>query len=161
MKNCFYTNNYVYLALLQICSMPIGPGILNPAALMFNRFIRGVMQNLSRPPILFNDDDDHYAALIERQQNSDKNNNTCKRFPFLPTKSFVAEQMEDGCPLMHGMVVEHGSEEHNHRPYHINMTTTGCIITRTQQYMKHKSIQAEDYLCDELKKRNTHKQATD
>ena len=30
----------------------------------------------------------------------------------------------------------------------------GCIITRTQQHMKQTPINAEYYLCDELKKRN-------
>ena len=58
----FGTNNDVYLALLQIQSMPTGSGLA--VALLLKRPIRGLMPQLSRMPILF-DDDYYYAALIK------------------------------------------------------------------------------------------------
>ena len=65
MKECFDTNYYIYLALLQICSTCTGPELLNPSTLMFNRPIRGLMPKQSRSLILFDHDHDHYSALIE------------------------------------------------------------------------------------------------
>ena len=49
-KKCFDTNNDVYLALLQILSTPNGPLLGSPAALIFNKPIRGLMPKLSRHP---------------------------------------------------------------------------------------------------------------
>ena len=46
-ETCFDTSHDVYLALLQIYSTPIGPGLPSPAALMFNRPVRGPMKKLS------------------------------------------------------------------------------------------------------------------
>ena len=44
----------------------IGPGLLTPGALIFNRPIRDLMPKLSIHPLLFNHCIDNYAALIER-----------------------------------------------------------------------------------------------
>ena len=91
MKKCFYSNSDVYLAWLQICLTPIGPGLKSPALLMFNRPIRSLMPKHSRPHILFDHNDDN-ATLIERQQSASKNKNTCKGSPFVSTRSTVAVQ---------------------------------------------------------------------
>ena len=48
-EEVFDTNSDVYLALLQIEPTPIGPVLPTPAALMFNRSVRGLMPKLSRP----------------------------------------------------------------------------------------------------------------
>ena len=73
----------MYLVLLQICSSPIGQELPSPAALLFNRPIRGLMPTFNRPPIPFDYDDGHYNTLIERQQNTDMTKDTHKNSLFL------------------------------------------------------------------------------
>ena len=63
-KKCYDANTDICLALLQICSTPLEPGSLSPAALLFNRPVRGILAKLSRPHALFNQDD-YYQALIK------------------------------------------------------------------------------------------------
>ena len=160
MKN-FDSNNDVYLALLQICSTPIGPGLPSPVSLMFSRPIRGLMPKLSRPPIWFNLEDDHYTALRERQQNADESKDTCKHSPFKPSGSLVAVQREDGGPWTQVILVGHGSEEHS-KSYKIMVTRTGLSSQECNNMCKHTLIQAKDHLCDELKRNiPTHKQQTE
>ena len=55
----------IYLALLHICSTPIGPGLPSSAALLFNRSTGGILEKLNMPPILFNLKDAYYYALIK------------------------------------------------------------------------------------------------
>ena len=58
----------MYLALLQISSSTTGPGLLSPAALLFNRPSRSILPKLSRPSILFNQDYYQYDLLIKSDQ---------------------------------------------------------------------------------------------
>ena len=55
--------NDVNLALLQIRSTPITIGLPNPAILLLNRPIRGLLPKMSREPININIDDAQYEAL--------------------------------------------------------------------------------------------------
>ena len=71
-QKCFDTDNDVYLALLQIHSTLMGPGLPSPAALMFNIQIRDSNVKTKQISILFNHYDDHYIVLIERQESRDK-----------------------------------------------------------------------------------------
>ena len=66
MKNLFDTNNDIYLSLFQIQSTPVGQGLLSPAAVLFNRLIKGPIPKLRRSPILFDHNVACYNALIER-----------------------------------------------------------------------------------------------
>ena len=52
------------------------------------------------------------------------------------------------------MVMEHGSEDYSVTSYKILVTKMGYIITRMQLH-EAQPIQAEDYLCDEIKKKKT------
>ena len=60
----------------------IHPGLLRPAALLFNRPIEALMPKLSRSPIPYDHNDDHYAALIERQWNNDRDKYIHKKSHF-------------------------------------------------------------------------------
>ena len=96
MKMCLGTNNDIYSALLQIYSMPIGPGLLTLAALLVSRSIRGLIPKLCRLLILFDHYGDYNAALIERKWNADKNKDTHKSSLILSAGMAAAAQHEDG-----------------------------------------------------------------
>ena len=49
----------INMALLQICTTLLGPGLLSLAALLFNRQVRGIMSVLDHKPIGQDHDDDH------------------------------------------------------------------------------------------------------
>ena len=54
------------MALLQIRSTPLVPGLPSPETLLFNYPITGIMPIINRPLIVVNNDDEHYEALIKR-----------------------------------------------------------------------------------------------
>ena len=58
----------MHIALLQIRSTPLWPGLPGPATLLFNHPIRVIMTILSRLPISTNNNDKHYEALVRRQR---------------------------------------------------------------------------------------------
>ena len=60
-KKCIDAKFDMYIALLQIRSSPLEPGLPSPATLLFNCPIRGVMPILNRLLISpINDDDEHH-----------------------------------------------------------------------------------------------------
>ena len=63
-QKCIDTKYDRHIALLDIRSAPLGPGLQSPATLVFNYPIRGI---LSRLPISQNKNDEHYEALVKRQ----------------------------------------------------------------------------------------------
>ena len=78
------------MALLQICTTPLGPGLLSPATILFNRQVQGIMPVLDCKPIMQDHDDDHYGKLIKRQHKND--NDTPPVFSYIPTGSAVVVQ---------------------------------------------------------------------
>ena len=52
------------MALLQICTMPLGQGLPSPAMLMFNRQVCSIMPVLDCKPTAQDCDDDHHQKLI-------------------------------------------------------------------------------------------------
>ena len=60
------------MALLQICTTQLGPGLLSPATLLFNQPVHGIMPVLDRMPVSENYDDEYHSKLVDRQH---KNNN--------------------------------------------------------------------------------------
>ena len=42
-KNCAEFSRDKNMALLQICTTPLGPGVTSPTTLLFNRQVRGIM----------------------------------------------------------------------------------------------------------------------
>ena len=63
-KKCFELGRDINMALLQICTTPLGQGLPSPATLMFNRQVHGIMPVLDRKPIVQDCDDDHHKKLI-------------------------------------------------------------------------------------------------
>ena len=78
------TKSDMDIALLQIRSTPLGPGLPCPAMLLFNHPIRGIMPILSRPLISTNNDDEHNEALVKRCTKKDKNHDTSRNYDFIP-----------------------------------------------------------------------------
>ena len=78
------------MALLQICTTPLGPGLLNPATLMFNEQVHGIMPVLDRKPIGTDYDNEHHNKLIDRQHKN--NNDTLPIFTSIPIGSAVVVQ---------------------------------------------------------------------
>ena len=63
MKNALILMLMVNLALLQIRSRPVGPGLQTPAILQFNRSIRSTMLLVNRTPITYDNNDNYCQAL--------------------------------------------------------------------------------------------------
>ena len=60
------------MALLQICTTPLGQGLPSPTTLMFNQQVCGIMPVLDCKPVGKDYDDKCHGKLIDRQH---KNNN--------------------------------------------------------------------------------------
>ena len=67
LKKCTESGRDIYMALLQICTMPLGLGLPSPATLLFNRQVRGIMPVLDCEPIEHDCDDKHHSRLVARQ----------------------------------------------------------------------------------------------
>ena len=65
-KKCIDAKSNMLIALLQIRSTPLGPGLPSPATL--DHPIRGIMPALSRLPISPNNSDEHYDALVKTKK---------------------------------------------------------------------------------------------
>ena len=85
------------------------------------------MPVLDDKPIRQNHDDDHYGKVMDRQHKND--NDTPPVFSYIPTRSAVEVQQEDGGPWTHGTVVGSGNYNHHGRSYIIQLTTNGRCIT--------------------------------
>ena len=100
----------INIALLQICTTPLGQGLLSLATLLFNRQVRGIMPVLDHKPIGKDNDDEHHSKLIDRQYKN--NNGASPVFASIPIGSAVVVQQEDSRPWTHGMIGNMG--DHNH-----------------------------------------------
>ena len=78
------------MALLQICTTPLGPGLLSLATLLFNRQLQGTMPVLDHKPIGQDCDDDHHCKLLDRQHRN--NNDASPIFASLPIGSAIVIQ---------------------------------------------------------------------
>ena len=78
------------MALLQIHTTPLVPGLPSLVTPLFNRQVQGIMPVLDCKPIGQDCDDDHYGKLMDRQHKND--NDTPPVFPYIPTWSGVAVQ---------------------------------------------------------------------
>ena len=87
-KKCVESSRDINMALLQIHTTQLGPGLLSSMTLLFNRQVGGKMPILDHKPIGQDQDDDHYGKLMERQHKND--NDTPSVFPYIPTGSAVA-----------------------------------------------------------------------
>ena len=65
-EKCIDTRSDIHIALLQIRSTPLGSGLPNPAMLLFNHQIMGIVPIVNRPPINSNNDDENFEALVKR-----------------------------------------------------------------------------------------------
>ena len=78
------------MALLQIRTTPLGPGLPSLATLLFNRQVQGIMPVLDCKPIWQDHDDNHYSKIMDRQHKND--NDTPPVFSYIPIGSAVAVQ---------------------------------------------------------------------
>ena len=72
LKKCTESGRDIYMALLQICTLPLGLGLPSPATLLFNRQVRGIMPILDCKPIECDCDDEHHNRLVTRQKKNNK-----------------------------------------------------------------------------------------
>ena len=99
-KKCADSCGDINMALLQICTTPLGQGLPSPATLMFNRQVHGIMPVLDHKPIGQDCNDKHHSKLIDRQNRN--NNDASPIFDLIPIGSAVAVQHEDRGPWTHG-----------------------------------------------------------
>ena len=71
-QKCADSGGDINMALLQICTTPLGQGLPSPATLMFNQQVCSIMPVLDQEPIGEDYDDKCHGKLIDRQH---KNNN--------------------------------------------------------------------------------------
>ena len=69
-KKCTDSGRDINMALLQICMILLGQGLLSPATLMFSRQVCGIMPVIDHKPLVKDCDDDHHNKLIDRHQKS-------------------------------------------------------------------------------------------
>ena len=105
------------MALLQICSTPLGQGLQSLAALLFNHLVCGVMPIIDRKPIGGDNDDKHHSVLVHRQHKNDTNNDASPILASIPIGSTVVVQQEDSGPWTHGMIVGKGDHNHHDQSY--------------------------------------------
>ena len=67
LKKCHNINSDAHIALLQISTMPVGPGLSSPVMLLINCPTMGIMPIVNRLLINLNNDDEHNEALVKRQ----------------------------------------------------------------------------------------------
>ena len=64
-KKCAESSRDLSMALLHICTIPLGPSLPSPATLMFNRQVWGIMPVLDGKPVDRDHDDDHHSKLVD------------------------------------------------------------------------------------------------
>ena len=76
-KKCAESGRDINMALLQIHTTPLGPGLPSLATLLFNRQVRGIMPVLDHKPIGQDHDDEHYGKLMDKQHKNDNDTHQC------------------------------------------------------------------------------------
>ena len=92
LKKCADCGGDIHMALLHICTTPLGQGLPSPAALPFNHWVCGIMPVIDRKPIGGDNDDEHHSMLIDKQHKNNTNNDASPVFASIPTGSTVAVQ---------------------------------------------------------------------
>ena len=134
-KKCIDTKLSIHIALLQIRSTPLGPGLPSPAMLLFNHPIQGILPIVNRLPINTNNEDEHYDMLVNRQTKNDKNNITFRNYASFSIGSTVAVHCRYGGPWTHGKDVGRGDHNHNNRSCIICISKTGQIVIRNRKHI--------------------------
>ena len=78
------------MAVLQIFTTPLGPGLLSLATLLFNGLVHIIMPVLDRKPVSKDHDDEHHSKLVDRQHKN--NNDASPIFAYTPIGSAVVVQ---------------------------------------------------------------------
>ena len=66
-NKCFDIKSDKHLALLQVRTMLLGPGIPSPATLLLYHPTRGIMPLINSPPIRANNDDEHHKVKTKKK----------------------------------------------------------------------------------------------
>ena len=144
---CADSNGDIHMALLQICTTPLGQGLLSPATLLFNHSVCGVMPVIDRKPISRDNDDKHHSKLVHRQHKNGINNDASPVFASIAIGSTIAVQQEDGGLWTHRTIVGKGDHNHHNISYIIQISTTGRRITSNRQHIRLTLITTDNYIC--------------
>ena len=145
-KKCANSGGDINMALLQICTTPLGQGLPSLATQMFNRQVCGIMPVLDCKSICIwkDSDDKHHSKLVDRQHRN--NNDASPVFASFPTGSAGVVQWEDGTLWTHGTVGGTGDHNHHDRAYTVQLTMNGRWIRHNRQHIKPTSVSADTYL---------------
>ena len=72
------------MTLLQIRTTPLGQGLPNPATLLYNCPVHGIMLVIDSKPINIDNDDECHKNLMHRHGKNNQNNDTSKLFCIYP-----------------------------------------------------------------------------
>ena len=61
-----------------------------------------------------------------------------------PIGSLVMVQKEDGGPWTHGTLIDHNKEDHHIHSYRIQLSLTGCVVSRKYEACKENFHHARD-----------------
>ena len=92
LKKCAISGEDIHMALLQICTTPLGQDLPSHATLLFNCLVCGIMPVIDRKPIGRDNDSEHHNKLIHRQHKNDTNNDASPVFAPIPIGSTVVVQ---------------------------------------------------------------------
>ena len=82
----------IILALIQIRTTPLGPGLPSPAAILFNRPTKGALLKINRSLIFYSYDEDHYNMLKAKHDKVIQNSDTFKEHTVISIGFTVAAQ---------------------------------------------------------------------
>ena len=98
-KKCTNAGRDINVALLQICTTPLGQGLPSPTTLMFGRPVCSIMPVVDHKPIGQDYDDKHHHKLVDRQPKND--NDALPVFEFILIGStVVVHEKKAYCGLM-------------------------------------------------------------
>ena len=96
MKKLFDTNADVYLALLQIRSMPEGLGLPIKITILFSRPVRALISRVHIAPLNYGCNKNHHNVLNMHENKSLESSDTLKEPIIIPIGSTVATQCKYG-----------------------------------------------------------------
>ena len=92
LKKCTKSNGDNHMALLQICTTPLGQGLPSLVTLLFNHLVHSVMTVIDRKPVDGDNYHEHHSKLVHRQHKNDINNDASPVFASIPIGSTLAVQ---------------------------------------------------------------------
>ena len=124
----------------------------NPAMLLLNRQIRGLLPQIHRVPIHVNNDGAQYEASKHVRTNVARTMILTKIYLFFSVGSTVPVQCKDCGLWINRVIKEVNGNNHRGWSYIIHVTKIGRLITQNMRHICSTPITMEQYLQEQIKK---------